>query len=121
MITKPIKVVQFRLSGRTEGLRLLRQCTGLHRWRLHIYLQHADGWLDERDVLVSAPCPVRALTAIYEQQINELCAPVDGQTPTVRGGGFDGWLLPPRAAPSKPDRNQYTGRFRPHETPPRAA
>lgn len=117
MITKPIKVVQFRLSGPTEGLRVLRQCSGVHRWRLHIYLQHADGWLDERDLLVSAPCPVHALTGIYEQQINEMCAPIDGQAPTVRGGGFDGWLLP-----RKPNTAKHPwGRHVPSNTPPRAA
>lgn len=97
MITKPIKVVQMRLSGPTEGLRRLRECPGLHRWRLHIYLQHADGWLDERDILVSAPCHVSHLSHIYEQAIVELCAPgPDGQQPRVTSGGFDGWLLPPR-------------------------
>lgn len=98
MSHKPLRVMQYRLTGPTAGLRMLRQVTGLHRWRLRLWLQHADGGEDERTITVDAPCPMSALTPLYDAQLAEMSA---GE-PTVTAGGADAWLLPPKPTQQRP-------------------
>lgn len=90
MTPKPRKVAQFRLNGPAEGLRRLMHVEGPQRWRLVIHLQLADGGEDERVIQVDAPCHMSHLTHIYDREISEMCA----GTPTVKGGGWDAYLLP---------------------------
>lgn len=98
MSDKSIHVMQYRLTGPTAGPRMLRQVTGLHRWRLKLWLQHADGGHDERTITVDAPCPMSALAPLYDAQLAEMSA---GE-PTVTAGGADAWLLPSRPSHHRP-------------------
>lgn len=82
--------MQYRLTGPTAGARVLRQVAGLHRWRLRLWLKHADGGEDERVITVDQPCPMSALAPIYDAQLHEMS---QGE-PTVTQGGADAWLLP---------------------------
>lgn len=101
MSLKARKVAQYRLTGPTEGLRRLMHVEGPQRWRLVIRLQLADGGEDERVIQVDAPCHMSHLTHIYDREISEMCA----GTPTVRGGGWDAYLLPKQARP-QPQRRR---------------
>lgn len=98
-----IHVAQYRISGPTAGMRVLRQVRGPQCWRLRAWIRYSprhapidiiDGEPrrregDEREILVREPCPISALMEHYEVAVAELCK----DTPTVIAGGFDAYLL----------------------------
>lgn len=84
---KRIHVAQWRLTGPTEGTRVLRAITGPQRWELNYWLQRADGHRDDYRLRVDKPCPLRALMS----KGNELIAELTADCPTVKAGGWDAY------------------------------
>lgn len=104
-MSRQVHVMQFRLSGPTEGVRVLKAITGPQKWRIHLWLHFPDGGSAERDILVAQPCDLSALTAIYTREIFELCRDDDGEPATVKAGGADVYLMPRQALAHKPLTN----------------
>lgn len=84
-----IHAAQWRLTGRTEGLRILRQVQGPQVWHLRYWIQHADGLRDEQTMRTDGRVPLRALTELAQKCIEELTH----GTPVVTGGGWDAWAI----------------------------
>lgn len=103
--TKPVHVMQFRLTGPTEGVRTLKLISGPQKWRIHLWIKFPDGGSAEREILVSEPCRISALTPIYTREIDELCRDDSGEPATVTAGGADVYLMPrhqqPRPTPQR--------------------
>lgn len=101
---KRIHAAQWRATGPTAGMRMLRQITGRQRWLLRAWIQYAPEHApidviegkprrrerDEHEIPVDVPCMPADLVPHYEKAIHELCA----GAPVVLDAGFDAYVLP---------------------------
>jgi len=115
---KPIHAAQYRASGPTQGMRMLRHIQGRHCWHMKVWLtyspEHApidivDGEPRRREgelsqFRVPEPCLPSELVPIYEAAIKELCQ----GTPVVIAAGFDAYVLPGR--PPQRQTNHHNSR-----------
>ncbi len=124
-MSKPIHAAQYRLTGPTAGMRMLRHVQGRQLWDMRIWLtyhpDHApvdivDGQPRKREgelqhFRTPVPCLPSELVAHYDRAIAELC---EG-TPVVIAAGFDAYLLPKQPAPTKPQRTPRPAPIDHHE------